>query len=163
MRSLTGLSRCSGGLVTGLLLVVASTAACGAAPGPAATGDSLAAVPQDLQVTRRTWGGRCPEGPCRSELVVESTGRWTLQTEAEYREGAFLPEDIGSLARAVQETRLDEATGRPTCAADFDGTAVEYVWRSAGETHSISSCDHPIDDGDPLAATLEELARRTDG
>lgn len=117
------------------------------------------AVPADLTIRRKTWGGLCPGGPCGSSLVVTASGAWVLSSESATRTDTLPRAGVAALALAARSSHLDAATGTPDCAANHDGTSVAYSWTIDGVTRSASSCDHPIDRSDPLAVQVERVAR----
>ncbi|WP_235508706.1 hypothetical protein [Terrabacter sp. Root85] len=137
--------------------VVAEPPATAASTTPSAT--PSVAVPADLTIRRKTWGGLCPGGPCGSSLVVTASGAWVLSSEGATRTGTLPWARVVALALAARSSHLDTATGTPDCAANHDGTSVAYSWTIDGVTRSASSCDHPIDRSDPLAVQVEEVAR----
>lgn len=147
-------------LPTALLLVTVGLAGCGvpqSGPSPSPTGAAAATDLPELQ--RRATGGMCPEGPCKSVLVVEPDGRWTLTTEAKSTPGELTGRQRSEIAAAYNSTdRGATASPRPPCQADSDGTTVTYVWRLDGVTGSASTCDPAMDARDPLVRLLDDLA-----
>lgn len=105
----------------------------------------------------------CPEGPCTSDFAIASDGSWTLETEATSATGTLPPEDVAALAAAARSTSLEQATGEVSCAADADGTSVEYTWLYGETEHRVSSCEHPFDSGDVLVVAVEDILARTQG
>jgi hypothetical protein len=115
-------------------------------------------VPVGMALRRHTWGGMCAGGACSTSLDIYWTGAWTYVDNGITRTGTLTQNQMVALARAAAATRLDRASGTPVCAANHDGTSVEYAWSLPGTSRSASSCDRPIDHGDPLAVELERVA-----
>lgn len=112
----------------------------------------------DVTVTRSTWGGLCPEGPCRSELVVEPDGTWQYRAQDGQEHGRLDGAGLAGLHEAVRATTLLE-DGPPStgCAADYDGRSVAYSWTIGDEEHRVDSCEVQIDPHDPLVVELDAL------
>ena len=147
-------------------IVLAQLAAC--APGPAVPPDT----PPSVLAERQTWGGLCPEGPCRSTLTVSDDGRWRWNDEATDTQGLVGPREVDRLREAIVESALSPATaGAPgrehvpstavRCDAHADGRSVRYGWAAPGAGWQVvDSCEQAIDPDDPLVVHLEELAGR---
>lgn len=149
--------------LAGVLLALVTTAACGTGPAPVAdAGPSVSPGTDAVRVLaeRRTWGGLCAQGPCRSDLVVRTDGSWVLETEVRTSEGVLPAADLSGLEEAVIRTGLAEDVRASTgCAADSDGTSVEYVWLADGQQpRSASSCEQAIAADDPLVEQLDRIA-----
>ena len=123
--------------------------------GPNTTTSS---VPADFFVERRAWGGMCPSGPCGTLLVVGASGAWTWRADGKITQGMLSRAQVEDIVRAARVTLLDKATGTPDCAANHDGTSVGYAWTMGGVTKSVSSCDHPVNHRDSLAAAVDLIA-----
>ena len=115
-------------------------------------------VAADFFVERRTWGGLCPGGPCGTLLVIGASGAWTWRAKGKITHGTLSRSQVEGLVRAARATLLDRATGAADCAANHDGTSVGYAWTMGGATKSVSSCDHPINHHDSLAAAVDRIA-----
>lgn len=113
---------------------------------------------------RSTRGGMCPEGPCRSALVVHDDGTWNYEAEDGESAGRLEESELSELRAAVEDTGLTP-DGEPAtaCAADSDGTSVTYGWSIDGQEHEVDSCDVLIDVDDPLVRAIDELAARVEG
>lgn len=111
-----------------------------------------------VSMTRSTWGGLCPEGPCRSELVVEPDGTWHYRAQDGQEQGRLDGAGLAGLHEAVRATALLE-DGSPStgCAADYDGRSVAYSWTIGDQEHRVDSCEVQIDPHDPLVVELEAL------
>ena len=147
-------SRRRGRFVSVVLLAVSPVGLVTACGG---SGDGLALEDRSFRVERHTWGGMCPDGPCRSTWMVDPDGTWSLRTEADDRSGRLSGEELDELYRAAESTDLTEAPPTTRCEADADGRSVRYVWTVQGRSGSASSCEVRFDGADPLVATLEEL------
>ncbi|MEE6273329.1 hypothetical protein V2J56_08205 [Georgenia sp. MJ206] len=113
---------------------------------------------------RSTRGGMCPEGPCRSELVVNVDGSWSYQTEDGASEGHLSDAELSRLREAVGDTGLGSGTEPATqCAADSDGTSVSYGWTIDGQEYEVDSCEVLISADDPLVQALDQLAASLEG
>ena len=154
-------------VVAAVLLSGCSGAGDGSAPDPAGPGMVAArthAAGPEMTLTRTTWGGLCPEGPCRSELVVDGDGAWRYEAEDGREQGRLSGAELDRLRRAVLATGLSEDGPASThCAADSDGRSVAYSWTVGGESLRVDSCEVAVDADDPLVVELEELAARVTG
>lgn len=150
-------------VVAAVLLGGCSGAGDGSAPDPAGPARTHAAGPE-MTLTRTTWGGLCPEGPCRSELVVDGDGAWRYEAEDGREQGRLSGAELDRLRRAVLATGLSEDGPASThCAADSDGRSVAYSWTVGDESRRVDSCEVAVDADDPLVVELEELAARVTG
>ena len=154
-------------VVAAVLLGGCSGAGDGSAPDPAGPGMVAArthVAGPEMTLTRTTWGGLCPEGPCRSELVVDGDGAWRYEAQDGSEQGRLSGAELDRLRRAVLATRLSEDGPTSThCAADSDGRSVAYSWTVGGESRRVDSCEVAVDADDPLVVELEGLAARVTG
>lgn len=146
--------------------LLAQLAAC--APGPAAPPDTPRLVLAEWQ----TWGGLCPEGPCRSTLTVRDDGSWSWTDETTDTQGLVSPREVDRLREAIVDSAFSPGTASAVgqdqaassavrCDAHADGRSVRYGWAAPGEGWQIvDSCEQAVDPDDPLVAHLEDLANR---
>lgn len=157
-------------VVVVMVLCLSQLGACSPATGPPPGPQPDAAGPRPL-AQRHTWGGLCPEGPCRSTLTIGEDGAWTWSDEAADSRGVVSPREVDLLREAiVSSTLAQDSTAAPhatlpepaaRCEADADGRSVRYGWAEPGlGWQLVDSCERALDPRDPLVAHLEELARR---
>ena len=149
-----------------LMLCLGQLGACSSTSGPPSPAGPL------LLAERHTWGGMCPEGPCRSALAISDDGAWTWSDEAADSQGRISPREVDLLREAIVSSAFSPADGGPTtsgaplpqparCEAHADGRSVRYGWAAPGQGWQVvDSCEQAVDPRDPLVVHLEELARR---
>ena len=83
-----------------LMLCLGQLGACSSTSGPPSPAGPL------LLAERHTWGGMCPEGPCRSALAISDDGAWTWSDEAADSQGRISPRDHDELIHLAAALNL---------------------------------------------------------
>jgi hypothetical protein len=132
--------------VSGLLLVVATVAACsgGSLPIPIGTGPLL---------TVETRGGECFAAPCGSTIVVERDGRVHEAAKPPNDLGQVPPDKLATLDTAIRTTDFAALKGRPfigECPTAFDGQEFVFEFGAPGGPQRLATCEIEVDYGSPL-------------
>ena len=109
-------------------------------------------------VTVERHGGLCPEGECRSVLVIERDGR-VHETEPEALERGRVPEVLRSALEAVVlRADFDRLAARPfagQCPVAYDGQETIYTFTTQDGPVRLASCEVEIDTTDPLFVAVD--------
>jgi hypothetical protein len=129
----------------------------GSACSPAAVASLLPGAAGPV-VTVTTRGGECPDGPCRSTLVIERDGRLRQTAPEEVVLGQVPPDALATLDGAIKTTDFAAIRARPftgECPVNFDGQEVVYEFGAPGGVERVASCETEIDPVHPLFAAVD--------
>lgn len=133
-------------------------------------------VPMIAQVV--IYGGRCPEGECRTVYTVYADGAWWKQEGPEDRFDGGLPDaETRRLVEAVTSETEDDIISGPftgECPTAVDGQARAYTLypdaldrvgdpAGPGTTIFVDTCRHEISPDAESIAALDELIATTSG
>jgi hypothetical protein len=118
---------------------------------------SLLPVASGPLVTVTTIGGKCPDGPCGSTVVIERNGQIHSVAPAAAPIGAVPADALAALETAVKLTDFDAIRSRKftgECPTAFDGQEVIYEFGAPGGVQRIASCETEIDPDHAIFATV---------
>ncbi|MDB5096371.1 MAG: hypothetical protein JWM80_792 [Cyanobacteria bacterium RYN_339] len=134
-----------------------------ASPKPTPTAVSPSKDPL-LRIT--TSGGRCVNGACRSEIVIENGGAFTVTNGVSSPvQGKIAKADVDALVLAIAQTDFPKIMAvkfEGTCPTAYDGSEAHYVFNAPGGLQDIGSCAVAIDKASLLFKAVAKVVADVD-